>query len=256
MNTTAGWNVPAALTGIFRYRKHAGALAVGILVVAVLMRAQSSVAEPGQVATVSPDEAKVVEELIRTDQRILFDALVTGDYSLFPTIYYNDPTITMHPDYQLSLSRFGDEARAAQATLDNGPKGADTGYLTARIASLLYGEEHTAAWQAIQDRAAAEGRQPSVNDLSDGVVPMERVTADQWVESEYFVHDVKISDDHATAKLAFGPPEAGGQILSYVFIRVDGTWYISYMESSWSQGDPDYQSGTPVPTIVAPADTP
>ena len=41
--------------------------------------------------------------------------------------------------------------------------------------------------------------------------------------------------------MAFGPPEAGGQVVAYEFARVDGHWYVSYSESSWSQGDPDYR---------------
>ncbi len=171
----------------------------------------------------------------------MFEALVTGDYSQYSAIYHNDPAIDMHPDYLQVLSLHGDEARAIVSTLEGDVNGATTGYLTARIASLISYQENVAAWETAQARAAVEGQMPSVLDLPEGTAPMERKTLDQWIEPDYQLFDVKVGNDHASAKMAFGPPEAGGQILAYEFTRVNGQWYISYMESLWSQGDPDYQ---------------
>ena len=212
------------------------------LILAALALTESGTAEPGQTIAITSDaEAREFEELIRRDQRILFEATVTGDYSLYATIYHNDPAVDMHPDYLQVLSQHGDEARTAVATLGGDVNAATTGYLTARIASLISYQKNVAAWEAAQSKAVAEDRNPSVVDLPEGSSPMERKTLDQWIEPDYHVFDVKLSDDHATAKVAFGPPEAGGQILAYEFTRVNGQWYISYMESLWSQGDPDYQ---------------
>lgn len=198
-------------------------------------------AHPAPLPPASPADHAELAALVRAEHRILFDAIVSGDPALFPTVYYNDPTVKLHPDYQYSLSLYGDEARATLAALSGGPIGAEDGYLTARIASLIYGERNTVAWEAVVATAAAEGRQPSIDDLPEGFSPMERVTADRWIEPDYHLFDVRASADRGSAKAAFGPPEVGGQVLVYEFARVDGRWYVSYSESSWSQGEPGYR---------------
>ena len=220
-------------------RTGAALVVAGIAVTALWLRAGS--AQPAPLPPASPADHAELATLVRAEQRILFDAIVSGDPALFPTVYYNDPTVKMHPDYLYSLRLYGDEARATLATLAGGPIGAEDGYLTARIASLIYGERYTAAWEAVVATTAAEGRQPSIDDLPEGFVPMERVTADRWIEPEYHLFDVRASAGRGSAKVAFGPPEAGGQVVAYEFARVDGRWYVSYSESSWSQGDPDYR---------------
>lgn len=228
------------MTGSARLR-----VGVTFVVVASVLAISACVRDGSPVpATLPPAPVDVQDELValvRAENRILFDAIVSGDPSRYPTVYYNDPAVKMHPDYEDSLSLYGDEARATLATLSDGPIGAQDGYLTARIASLISGERNTAAWEAAIATAAAEDRQPSIDDLPDGYSPMERVTADRWIEPDYHLFDVRASGDRGSAKVAFGPPEAGGQVLTYQFIRVDGRWYVSYSESTWSQGDPDWK---------------
>ncbi len=216
-------------------------LVVVASVLAIVTCARSGLPAPAILPGAPPAVQAELAALVRAENRILFDAIVSGDPSRYPTLYYYDPTVKMHPDYEHSLSLYGDEARATLATLSGGPIGAQDGYLTARIASLIYGERNTAAWEAAIATASAEGRQPSIDDLPEGFSPMERVTADRWIEPGYHLFDVRASADRGSAKVAFGPPEAGGQVLSYQFARVDGRWYVSYSESSWSQGDPDWK---------------
>ena len=222
------------------------ALAATACVLTIVACARAGPTEPTALPAASPPVQAELIALIRAENRILFDAIVSGDPSRYPTVYYNDPTVKMHPDYEYSLSLYGDEARATLATLSGGPIGAQDGYLTARIASLIYGDRNTAAWEAAIATAEAEGWQPSIDDLPEGFVPMERVTADRWIEPDYHLFDVRASADRGSAKVAFGPPEAGGQVLTYQFVRVGGRWYVSYSESTWSQGEPGYR-GASVP---------
>jgi len=210
-------------------------------VIVIVAYTERGTAEPPPLPSAGLTEQAAFAELVRTEQHVLRDAIASGDPALYPTVYYNDPTVKMHPDYEYSLSLHGDEARATLATLSGGLIGATDGYLTARIASLIYGERNTAAWESAIATAEAAGRQPSIDDLPDGFVPMERVTADRWIEPDYHLFDVRAAGDRGSAKVAFGPPEAGGQVLSYDFERVEGRWYVSYSESSWSQGDPDWK---------------
>lgn len=213
--------------------------ALSVLIIA-LAQVDRGTAAPEAQNEVDAGEYPELLELVNRDQRILFEATVTGDFSLYPTIYYNDPAVRMHSDYQLVMQEYGEEAKAALGSLNIEAGGGDSGYLTARIASLLSGQANMEAWESAKAKADSEDRDVTINDLPEGFTPIERPSLDDWVGQSLTLFDVKVGANTGSAKVAAGNPKAGGQILSYEFIQVDGQWYISYMESSWSQGDPDY----------------
>lgn len=209
-------------------------------IVAVLVYNEQGDAAPEPQNEANPKAFPELLDLVHRDLRVTFESRVTGDFSLFPTIYYNDPTVRMHADYQDVMREYGAEAQAGLQSIGGEGNGGDSGYLTARIASVLSRESSIAAWENAQQQALAEGRKATLDDLPDGNLPIERPSLDDWVGTTPILHDVRVGDTTASAKAAAGDPRGGGQILSYKFVKVEGQWFISYMESSWSQGDPDY----------------
>ena len=190
----------------------------------------------------SDDETvRIFTETLRRYQRIQFDELVTGDASLFPTIFYNDPKYPVQgDDWQQTIAWAG--ADAIDAVISSGapgPVGAESGFLSAKVAEHIVIWENIAAWEAVEATAAAEGRAPTgeeVNSLPHGLFPYPRKSAGDWAQVPYHVFDIVIEGNHATAKLAYIEPtdviEDYGDVYQIVwFTWVEGQWYISQMQS-------------------------
>lgn len=190
------------------------------------------------------DEAKMFEALLRKDERMLFEAMVNGDVSQFPTLYYNDPRVDLNDDFDAILERSGNRANGLIASLAAGPVGAENGYLTAQVAIILERQDNIEAWEAAQRKAAAEGREPTLADMPNGEIPYVKKTEDQWVDVPFYVFDVKIDGDQATAKLTYEPPETAAMVLTYSFTQVDGRWYISGIDGEY-QADAPPVKGNP-----------
>jgi hypothetical protein len=203
-----------------------GGLAL-VLLLGVLVQIDRGAAtpQPGEPAT--DEQVKMFEDLLRQHERVMFDALVTGDVTRFATIYYNDPTVELNAEFHANLTRAGSRAPQAVARLEGGPKGHETGYLTAQVAGIINRQENVAAWEAAQAKAQAEGRQPSTDDMPNGAVPYEPKTADQWIDVPFYVYDVLVRGNHATATLSYGPPEDADSAYIFHFTMVEDRWYIS-----------------------------
>lgn len=219
-------------------------VAVAILLTGALIQADRSDATPSPGTPASIEQVAMFEDLLRLDERISFDAMVTGDLSRFATIYYNDPTVSLNPEYRSQIDRAGSVATDIVASLSDGPKGSNTGYLTARVAGAVLYRDNVSAWQTVLERAADEGRQPSIADMPNNEVPYEPKMADQWVDVPFYVYDVFVNGDRATATLSYAAPEDADSAYIYHFIQVDGRWLICGLE------------GGHVSTRIAPKTTP
>jgi hypothetical protein len=185
------------------------------------------------------EDVQVFEELVRREDRVVFDALVTGDTSSLPTVFYNDPTVPVSIDWKAALERAGDEVPHTLEGTATGPIGGADGLLSAQIANIVVVWQNIRAWEEIEQRAAAEGRQPTADEVASmpyGENPYPRKSPEDWVEFPHYLFDVTIGGDHATATRAFIDPkdvtgdwlaQYPGYLVDYVFTRVDGQWYIS-----------------------------
>ncbi|MDI3340019.1 MAG: hypothetical protein QJR03_05760 [Sphaerobacter sp.] len=187
--------------------------------------------DPGVPATA--EQVAAFEALLRREERAMFNMLVYGDMHEFPTIYYNDPTVELPESFDWVVRRVGMEAiGAALAGLAPGPRGAETGILSARVALGIERQRQLDAWKQAQAKAAAEGRHPTAADLPEGVEPPANpLSPTEWVDVQFDVFDVSIQGDLATAKLAYGSRTQSEVIDVYTFTRVDEQWYISGVET-------------------------
>lgn len=206
-----------------------GVAAIALLVGA-LVQADGGEATPGPGKPATREQVAMFEDLLRRDERITFDAMVTGDLSRFATIYYNDSSVELNVEYRAQIERVGQVATSAVAVLPDGPKGSGAGYLTARVAGAMLYRDNVAAWQTALERASAEGRQPSIADMPNGEVPYEPKTADQWIDVPFYVYDVFVDGNRATATLSYAPPEDADSAYIYRFIQIDGRWFITGLD--------------------------
>lgn len=222
-----------------------------VLVVAVLIQQEISTAEqvvqPEPVAA-TEEQLKEFEELLRVDERVTFQALVTGDITEFPKIYYDDPTVTLNSDYHVAIEKAGDRIQSALTLLEPTSIGNGQGYLSARTAIIINRQDNLAAWEKAQAEAAAENRIATLADMPNGEMPYEPKFEDQWVDVPFYVFDGKMWDDHATVKLTYEPPASAALISTYVFTQVDGRWYISGLESEYIANPSELPAGMETPT--------
>lgn len=175
----------------------------------------------------SAGDATAFEDLFRRYERIQFDARVTGDSSLYPTIFYNDPDEELYPEYDDLMREYQHVVDAALASATGGPVGATTGFLSAQIAVHASNMMQANLWADVSATAAAEGRYPSISDLPTGVAPIEPVTPGQWVNQSITMHYPVAMDDRGEAMFTSGTTELEGSIVRLTYIRIDGEWYIS-----------------------------
>jgi hypothetical protein len=175
----------------------------------------------------SAADAAAFEGLLHRYNRIQFDARVTGDSSLYPTVLYHDPDEEFYPEYDDLMHEHQYVVDAALANATGGPVGATTGFLSAQIAVHASNMMQANLWATVSATAAAEGRYPSISDLPDGVAPIEPVTPDQWVYQTITMHTPMSLGDRGEAKFTFGTSALDGTIMRLTYIRVGGDWYIS-----------------------------
>jgi hypothetical protein len=213
-----------------------GGIAVLVAVLAVASWTTLGAAAPNptgpQPATQA--QAKVFEDLLRREERILFNSMVDGDTSLFATIYYNDPSVPLDPSFVAAIDEAGvDQVNAAIATGQPGPKGAERGFLAGEVAATIVMFRNVTAWEAVAAQAAAEGRTPSADDMPNGETPIPRKSLDEWVDVPFHLFNVTVDEDHATADLDYIDPATIDASYvpwyweHYTFTRVDGAWYIT-----------------------------
>jgi hypothetical protein len=192
-------------------------------------------AQPEPADSATGDQEHALVAVFRRFERIMFDAMVTGDASEFPTVFYNDPTVTLSSEY---VSLQTKHRPAVDAILEEargrGPIGAQEGYLSAKIAEIVEYNEHANAWEEAKALALREQRRPTIQDLPNGMQPIERKLADQWVDVEVYIHDPLIQGEQALATFSFGTDKREGTLLHMTFTRIEGQWYVT---SSRSEGD-------------------
>lgn len=191
----------------------------------VVLVAAADATGPTSGRAATPEEIAQLEAAYRRHERIYFDALVTGDVSLFPAVYYNDPEVPLPEGYLQSLDQAGAAVDAALAHAMPGPDGASVGFLSAKVAEVLN------IHRALDARAPGEDS-----------YPVEPRTHDPWVDVPATLLNVKIDGDHATADIVYATAEQlawlGDQpiplIEHHVFTRIDGQWYVS---AAWTTGN-------------------
>lgn len=181
---------------------------IGVAVMCMLAIGWGSfaLAQPPAPVPATADQVNTFEGLIQRERRVVFDAANSGDVSLFPTIYYNDATVSLDPGYVALFTKHRQAVDAALARAQPGPKGAATGFLSYKMAYII-----------------AMREQPGVG------------TATQtWQEQPIFVQEASIQGDHATVTYTFHPTKATYFYHVY-FTQVNGQWYIS---NRWNTGQP------------------
>jgi hypothetical protein len=206
---------------------------------------ESSRNAAGAPASPADKDVQVFTETLRRYQRIQFDELVSGDASLFPTIFYNEPAYPVQDEDWLQVMDWAGDAAidAVIASGAPGPVGAESGFLSAKIAEHIEIWKNVQAWAAIEATATADARSPTYDEVASlphGQVPFPRKNPADWTYVPFHVFDIVVDSDRATAKLAYIEPEdaVGDWIASYGdvyqivwFSLVDGQWYISRMQS-------------------------
>ena len=219
--------------GRSRFRAYASA---GVIAVALAIGlAQFVVAQPEPAAGADAAQSAELLGVFHRFERVYFDATVNLDASLFPTVFYNDPTVKLLPEYRAMIDARRADVGAVLTKLDGvEPVGSDTGYLSAKIAEMLIYSDQVRAWDEVKATAARENRNPSIAELPAGFQPIERRYADEWVDSDTHIHDAIVQGEHATATFSFGTDKKEGTLMHLTFTRVGGQWYVS---GSWSSGD-------------------
>src|SRR6185437_2637705 len=123
--------------------------------------------------------------LVQAQDRVFFDAWMTGDLSKLPEEYYNDPEYPPNNRYHDLISDHRAEIDAVLTQARNGPIGAETGELSAQMAEILWRRESSAAWETAVARATAEDRAPTLSDMPDGQPPVMPVQPSDWVENQF-----------------------------------------------------------------------
>lgn len=167
-------------------------------------------------------------------ERLTFDALVSGNTTRFPEVFYNDPTVDIVPEHAALAEQFQTQVDAVLARVESGPAGAETGFLSASIAEMIAVTEQATAWEAAKAAASASGREPTVADLPEGFQPVERKRPEEWVDVDVHIHNVRIQGEHGWATFTFGTDRLEGNLLHMTFTNVNGQWYIS---SARGEGD-------------------
>lgn len=174
-------------------------LLIGLIVVGWRQHVDAQ-AVPPTPATVA--ETKEFELLIQRARRITFDAWAAGDLSLFPTIFYNDPAVTLEPGYLAVIKRHRAAVETALANAQPGPRGTGSGFLSYEVAYTLEarGDPHRRAF---------------------------------WTEQAVYVQEALLQGDQATVTYTMNPKAT---LLYHARLsRVAGQWYISNL---WTTGQP------------------
>jgi hypothetical protein len=173
--------------------------------------------------------------LVKTNDRVFFDAWATGDLSKLPEVYYNDPEYPSNDRQRDLINDNQAEIDAILALSRNGPIVAKTGELSAQMAEILWRRGSSAAWATAVARATAEGRAPTLSDMPDGQPPVMPVQPSDWVEKQIFIKDAVIrGGDHAS--FVYALDDADSPLLFHIVAtNVDGRWYIS---KDWTTGHP------------------
>ncbi|RIK41908.1 MAG: hypothetical protein DCC58_11775 [Chloroflexi bacterium] len=205
-------------------------------IVAVVIRSPQGASGTGP-HPASADEVATLAELVERAEYAIFLADVTGDPSSFPTVFYNDATVQLHPEYGVVLSRVSrEDVRLALDAAAPDPVGDETGLLSAYTAIVLDNERSRDAWAEEEEKAAQEGRAPSAENMPGFEVPRPRHQWSDWGWSPRSLFAVMIDGEHATAWVAY--EDLAGQpadympdpAMRYVFTRVEGQWYVSNLE--------------------------
>ena len=208
---------------------------VAVLIMVMALYSVVGAFSPATELTVraSAEQQQEFLSLVHANERVFFDAWLTGDLSKFPEVYYNDPE---YPPNDLHRALIKDNRAEIDATLSqarNGPIGAQTGELSAQMAEILWRRGSSAAWDVAVARATAEGRAPTLSDMPDGNPPVMPVQPSDWVEHQFFIKAAVIrGGNHAS--LVYVLDEADSTVLYHIdATNVDGRWYIS---KNWTTG--------------------
>jgi hypothetical protein len=104
------------------------------------------------------------------------------------------------------------------------------------MAEILFRRGSSAAWATAVARATAEGRNPTLSDMPDGLPPSMPVQTSDWVEKDkiFIKHAVIRGENHASFVYVFDNPDSS--LFYHMDVtRVDGRWYIS---KDWTTGNP------------------
>jgi hypothetical protein len=201
--------------------------------------AAASLAQADQPAprTASGAQEEEFVALWKQYRKIYFDASVTGDVSLYPTVFANDPAVdvaALMPDCIPLINQERAGVAASLTALGLPPK-VETGWLSCAVAEQLDYHRNVEAWQEVKAAASAQGRQPSTQALPNGSRPVEPTNADEWVEEPIYVIKAEMLGENQ-ARVAFAgiPKEENPELLFNLFFsRIDNQWYITAM---WTTG--------------------
>jgi hypothetical protein len=209
------------------------AVLIGATIWYAFAAASSPAAEPTVAATAEQQQAFL--SLVQLKRRVFFEGWLTGDLSKFPEVYYNDSQYPPNDHDQGLINDHRIEIDALFAESPTGPIGAPTGELSTNMAEVLWRRGSSAAWEAAEAKAKAEGRAPTLKDMPDGQPPVMPVQPSDWVEKQIFIKDAVVTGgDHASFIYLLDTPT------SPLFYHIDATnvnghWYIS---KDWTTGNP------------------
>lgn len=210
---------------------------VAVLIVVMALYAVADAFSPATELTVPAtiEQQQAFLALVQAQDRVFFDAWLTGDLSKFPEVYYNDPEYPPNNRYRDLINDHRAEIDAVLTQARNGPIGTQTGELSAQIAEILWRTGSSAAWEMAVARATAEGRAPTLSEMPDGQPPVMPVQPSDWVKNQFFIKDAVIrGEDHASFVYVIG--DADSTLLCHIdAANVGGRWYIS---KDWTTGNP------------------
>lgn len=188
--------------------------------------------EPASPRALKPAEIEQFRQLIRQYHEVRTHAVLTGDVTEYPDIFYNDPAFDLRqytPGCFPLIYVERSETNAILKQMDNRPVGSKNGLLSCMIAEMIDYHRNANAWEIEVKQAEAEGRNPSIANLENGLVPINRARkATDWSGPKYAIEAIYLDDTHVRFTYAAAPIEELPDVVYHlIFTNVRGRWLLS-----------------------------